>query len=102
LRHPATRISVINYDIPAVIESVRAGQADVGLLPLPSVQRESVRGLGAVGLGVDELVVVESSTYPFSTGQQLAVSELAGLPFVNLTASPDLSVLKRDLIPYGI
>src|SRR5438067_2165649 len=102
LSHPATRISVTSAPIPEVVESVRSSRADVGLFPLPRWRRESVRGLGVIALGIDELVVVESSIHPFSTGPRLAASELTALPFVNLTDSPDLIVLNRDLAADGI
>jgi DNA-binding transcriptional LysR family regulator len=104
LRHPELRLSVQEMSSRETLERVRVGRADLGVLVSGVIPKDLAESLVVGNLFTDELVVMESTEHPFSSGQMLTLAEVSRFPFVGLVRGEQLGevLLNRALVAAGL
>jgi DNA-binding transcriptional LysR family regulator len=104
LIHPTTRISLVDAASPDVVDRVRGGWADLGVVVPGRVSEELLADILVAELCEDEPVIIESSSRPFSGGEPLTLPQLANLPFVRVARAGTLieAPLSRVLAVAGL
>jgi len=78
--HPGATITLEEHRSEEIVEAVRAGRADGGVVS-DAVDR---RGLQGLALRADPLALVLPSSHPLAGRPELALAEVLGEPFVGL------------------
>lgn len=104
LAHPSVHLSVVNGSSPDILERVRAGVVDVGVVTIMPALRHLARDLLVDHLCDDEVVLIESVERPFSHGDALTLERLADIPFIGLSRPERVpqGILDRQLIAAGL
>jgi DNA-binding transcriptional LysR family regulator len=92
--HPAVRVALTSGNSRRMLRSVRSGELDLALTPLPAELREPPADLAVRELFSDELVLVLPVDHPLAGRAALPIEALATEPFV---AMPETSDLRRIL-----
>ncbi|MDX2203677.1 MAG: LysR family transcriptional regulator [Hyphomicrobiaceae bacterium] len=80
-RHPGVEVRFLDVPIAAVLESLQAGSADIGLGPSGSATRHEA--IAAHGLVADPIFVALSQADPLAARQSLTWSDLRARPLIN-------------------
>jgi DNA-binding transcriptional LysR family regulator len=91
LEHPAAWISVADGSSRDMVERVRTGTIDAAVVTSSRVSRQLVNQLIIASLGNDDVVVIESAAAPLSGGKQVALADLARIPFVRIAGRRSLA-----------
>lgn len=102
-RHPGVRLSLFSSWVSEVVDRVREGRVDVGLVTSGIVSREHANDMVVARVCQDELVLIEAASRPFSRGEPMSLAEVATCPFVGVGGEfPPEAALNRLLSAEGL
>ncbi|MBI4213575.1 MAG: LysR family transcriptional regulator [Chloroflexi bacterium] len=94
--HPTVRLTLVQGSSADLMEQVHRGQLDVALVRSTSAFKDD----GAIPVGTDEILIIQSTLHPFTPAPSLTMAEAAQLPFVRRVAGPgQITALTNHLLP---
>ena len=84
LIHPDLHVSIKEAPGREVIERVRAGRVDMGVMSSAILNERLAENLSVGRLFTDQVVVVEGAEAPFSSGKPMSLQTLSSTPFVGV------------------